>query len=542
MGEREFPFDLRLVVLPIAAGAAAVVLNQARGPFWANADPSYAYLFNSLLIVSGNAPFHLDHPGTPLQIAGAAVVYLLTPFAGADARLAAVFQDPERFLRILYHTVLVSHCLALAVLGHVASRVLRSVRAALIAQSTPLLSYYFLWALSAYQPEPVLLILTTALSIAVLLWLRRAESQGDRDGFAIVMGMIVAVAVATKITALPLLVIPLVLYGLSPALFRFLLAFVVTFLIAIAPMLSEAGRALSWYAQILTHTGRYGEGSAGVLEVGRYAFALRALVRLDLVCFALVIGTVILTLLGRPPIDERLKALSPRMRVILAILAVQGLQLLLVAKHPDNHYLIPATGLVALAFALAWTEAERRLGTRGAINNSALLLLAGAVAVVRMSGPGHLAPWGDYAYAVREARRAREGVRALNSDRTVPEGRAVLVQFYGSSSPAFALKFGDMTSGGIFGPRLCGIWGPQGVFYNLWTREYGTLCGPLTAAAVAHRADAGAEIWFRGMSLAGEFADLRPAEFDLKPLRAVSSPVGEVVYGAFARATPATRP
>ena len=528
-------FDPRFALIPAAAALAAIAMAGARGPFWANADPSYPYLFNSLLILSGSAPRLVEHPGTPVEVAGAVVVGLSTPLHSTQSRVRTVLRDPERFLRILYTTVLLSYCLTLAVLGQVASRVLRSVRAGLITQATPFLSFHFLWALASYQPEPALLILTAVLSIIVLLWLHRAESLGDRDGFAILLGMTVALAVATKITALPLMAIPPILYGRSRAVFRFLAAFAVTFLAALAPMLPGAGRALSWYASILTHTGKYGEGSAGVIQVRDYLFALGALVWLDLVCFGLLAGTAAFLVLDRPRTEGGRANLTPRNRVVVGILVVQVVQLLIVAKHPDNHYLIPATSLAALAFALTWTAAESRFGMTPAISNSALLVLAGGISVFRMAGPGHLAPWGDYAYHLRTARRSQDRVRALNADQAA-RPNTILVQFYGSSTPALALKLGNLTSGDLLAPQICALHGPQAIFYNLWTREYDTLCGPLTAADVVQRANSGVEIRFRGLRLAGIYDAMRPTEFNLQPESEGRLPTEEVVYRAVVRA------
>src|SRR5436190_476129 len=65
----------------IAAFAAVVpvwaaLLWGARGPsyLWFNMDPSYAYLLNSLRVAEGHSPTHTDHPGTPVQVAGAGVI------------------------------------------------------------------------------------------------------------------------------------------------------------------------------------------------------------------------------------------------------------------------------------------------------------------------------------------------------------------------------------------------------------------------------------------------------------------------------------
>lgn len=63
-------------VIPAIFLFVALQLTKVSGQQWlgSNFENSYTYLFNSLLIVKGEPPFHVDHLGTTTQVFGAAVL------------------------------------------------------------------------------------------------------------------------------------------------------------------------------------------------------------------------------------------------------------------------------------------------------------------------------------------------------------------------------------------------------------------------------------------------------------------------------------
>ena len=65
-----------LLIVPLIALIGIRDLTEKKGPLWLspNLDPSYVYFLNSLLILHGQPPAHIDHPGTPVQLIGAAVL------------------------------------------------------------------------------------------------------------------------------------------------------------------------------------------------------------------------------------------------------------------------------------------------------------------------------------------------------------------------------------------------------------------------------------------------------------------------------------
>ncbi len=77
--------------------AIGLFIANVEGPYYGKSrfDPSYAYLFNALDIEQGVAPFLIQHPGTTVQLVGAAVLRVrwwienrnLAPTSHRDKRL-----------------------------------------------------------------------------------------------------------------------------------------------------------------------------------------------------------------------------------------------------------------------------------------------------------------------------------------------------------------------------------------------------------------------------------------------------------------------
>jgi hypothetical protein len=67
---------LLLSLIPIVVFFSSLYLKEKTGPYYYghNFDPEYAYLLNSLMILNSQIPYHVDHPGTPLQVLGSLVI------------------------------------------------------------------------------------------------------------------------------------------------------------------------------------------------------------------------------------------------------------------------------------------------------------------------------------------------------------------------------------------------------------------------------------------------------------------------------------
>jgi hypothetical protein len=420
-----------------------VGLDQARGPAWLGADydPEYMYLLNALNLVELEAPAHYDHPGTPLQLVGAAVIWILHRLTGTPAATfrGAVLGDPEFFLTGIAVALLGAFALATAVLGWTALRATRSLGWAVGAQLAPFLLLATLRTLGRVTPEAALLPVATALAAATLATLTRADSpRHARD--PLLLGALAGLGVATKVTFLPVTLVALAaVRGVRPRLLMAAAA-LATFGLATLPVLRHAGAALRWFTSVALRAGVYGEGAPTVIDPRAFPAAVRDLILAEPV-FAAFVTVTVGVLIVRPRGSG--KTVSS---VLAAVAAADVLQLALAGKgFGGTRYLVPAGALAGLNVCLlvTVTGAIRSPRVRGVL---AALIVAGSI--------GGLGVQLARTIDLRRSLVARQAGQRhlLEAARSVPD--ALVVPLYGAPSPAVGLFFANFFAGGRYTREL----------------------------------------------------------------------------------------
>ena len=418
----EFP---AIFMLPALFLAAEFTMRAHGLPywFWDNLDPSYIYLLNGMHILQGVAPGHVDHPGTPVQVLVALVLWLSG--AGSPGVIGnAAFLDAETLLARTSTVIFVLDAGAMVVLGWTVWRRMGALAPALFAQTAPFITPLALKQGIGVKPEPLLL-------FAVLLLAAAMTQQALRPGrwplFA--MALVVGFGTACKVTFAPLGLAPLVLLPDWRRRWLYVGLAALSLLFFIAPALGAIGHMLRWFEGLTIGSGIYGAGPPTVIDPHRFP---RAFVQLffgrPLFLTVYVLGAAIVVLGWYQRRGWGLAA-SPGERALAGGLLAQLAQLLLVAKHPSAHYALPAfelTGPVAAFLWLAAGEFEApprrarlfRLAYGGGL---ALVVAAQAVATVRQD---------------RELARDRDGSMSIVMARDFPRCANIFRDL--SSSPAMA--------------------------------------------------------------------------------------------------------
>jgi len=453
-----------LLVLPLLFALNALWLARERGPLWLgqNSDPSYQYLFNSLLILNGQPPCHIDHPGTTVQTLGAVLLSATTPGRDRDEQTSAILADPERALCRLHAFFLVLSALALAVAGLLVLERTGSVALAWALQLTPLLQPGTYRATLYVAPEALLVPLTVL--FLALLAVRETTPESPATNrpeilINIFLGLLAAAGLVTKITFAPLCLLPLLVQRSWRGAAWTGGAMVAGTALYLVPIYSQLPRMFAWFTQLATHQGIYGGGEAGFVDVAAFPKNVLLLAISDRVfAVAIVVGWVVagVALAGRPG-GERPRRL---VRLVLMTTAVQVLGVLLVAKHPRPHYLLPVALLSALD--LVWLI---QLGRELPLPRRRRPLLAGAgvaLAAATVLVAGDVARLGHELHAAREDQlRQTRRTDELTSD-------GIRVDYYRSSSLPFALYFGNSFAWRLYGGRLEQLH-PHRVFLNIST-------------------------------------------------------------------------
>jgi hypothetical protein len=502
-----------LAVVPVATLLLGPVLDLVRGPAWLGADydPEYKYLLNAVNLLELAPPGHHHHPGTPLQAGGAVLIWLAHRLTGAPAGTARqdVFARPEFFLAVIAQALIVAQAVATGVLGWLGARLTGSVSWAVSAQLAPFLVLASVESLGRVTPEPALLVVGTVLAAVGLAALGRGAGDASGPPWPWLLGALVGLGVATKVTFAPALLVALALVEGTRARVRVAATALAVLALCLLPLVGRLPTVVAWFVGVAVHGGGYGTGPSTVVDVLRFPRAGFRLVAGEPLFFALWLVTLAVLLANRRrPGDGRHGPVDRAHRALAAVLVAELVQVGLAAKAGGVlRHLVPAAALAGLHLCLLGVLVgpsgrlpHRRRWSRG---------LAAAL------GLGLFFQAGLVAGLARELLRRQAAQRTIHAfGRTLPG--SLVVPLYGAPSPALAFAIGNLYAGGRYdrelhasyagtvlfaGPHLFDGWevGPAGpAFLRSEGDTYLQLgAGPLSSAQIAPWARSG-RLWFLG--------------------------------------------
>lgn len=369
-----------LLLLPAVFLLAAFWLRASAGPFWLwfNLDPDHVYLMSSLTLGEGHPPGHVDHPGTTVQTIGAAVLKAAMPGATAAERATRAIGDSEHYLAIMAAVQVTLVALAMLAAGAVAFIASGRLVEAMLLQSGPLLIGLVLKHAPHVKPEPMLVAAMMLFMAMLAASLREDWLERYRDRLAGGLGVLAGFILATKITAAPVLVLPLFVLGRWRAVIVYGALSVIALALFLVPIWPVLGRMAEWIGSIAMGSGAYGAGAGQVVDLAAYPGHVRKLLARPLFHGPLILAIGLV-------IWSRWRALpKAEIRLLTGIAVAQLLHVLLVAKHPSAHYLIPSYVLGGLTL----------------------------MTVHRLAVGGHLGPWTMHPWARRGALAVVVGIVA----------------------------------------------------------------------------------------------------------------------------------
>ncbi|NEO20964.1 MULTISPECIES: hypothetical protein [unclassified Moorena] len=475
-----------LFIIPVIFAVISLIIRQEFGPYWLgiNSDPEYAYLLNFLNIIQFQTPGHTDHPGTTLQVFGAIVIQItyfiqyLTNSVVSNIT-ESVLQNPEFYL-ITVNTILlliITSCLLLV--GLVAFAFSQNIALSLLLQLGP-----FLWTplqeSTRVRPETLLLSLTQVLVILLLFYLYSERARLPK--FALAIGIVLGLGISTKVTFIPMILVIMLL----PGWFQKGLAIfttIVTFFITTSPIFSQYPRLFNWLTSIATHTGHYGSGNPGLVDISNLPSTFINLIPQDRFFFYTVglsvLNFFIVTVwfwLARPTLQNfdlqhKYSPIVPVQKLYLlylCLLLIIGFQIMLTLKHPATHYLIPSMGLCSLLIWVQVTLFEQQLTTL--LQPSIYAKLSLLVLTVYVTASAAV----TYQLMLQDKnshQSYRGEIKTINQLIKQNYNNCIHVRYYRSSDRQYALKFGNDFASNRFSKVLEYSF-PDGFFYNIWSRKY----------------------------------------------------------------------
>ena len=484
---------LCLLIMPAVILLAGVLVERLHGPSWlgANLDPEYAYLMTFVNILHRTPSGMMLHPGTTLNMYGSGIIwggYRARLLAGATESLQRdVLGNAEVYLDYVCMALVSMAAISCLLSGILVLASGRKWSQALLIQSTPVFFAACLVALSKTVPENMLVSIGLLLAgwLCVMVCPDRLTSKPWHAG---VLGLLIGFGVATKVTALSwlgLLWIVPSLAGLGVALGGVALAFCLGTLPIWPQYLDLAG----WLGRSVTHAGKYDTGDVGVPALAdmasNFVDALRAEpVFIVLACMLIGLSVVFVLkyLCGSKSDSHRAK-----MRVSLAFGTTVLLQLVLVTKQFEAHYLVPAMMLVPVGLLLLFSRRRPVVGANCFSNPRIVISLATIVvglALLRLSA---------WARDVDVKLKASHEIDRIISEQ-YPDCQVIS---YYRASGRYALAFGAEWTQWLHAESLSEMY-PSAIFYDMWRDRFYGYDGSHTRASIRARLRCGERILLRG--------------------------------------------
>ncbi|HYZ74869.1 MAG TPA: hypothetical protein VE641_17450 [Chthoniobacterales bacterium] len=507
---RAFVSGFLFLLIPVTFLVTVRQLTKAKGPQWLpfTFENPYNYLFNSLLLLKGQAPYSIDHPGTTTQVLGA-IILRASSLASNDDLIKKVLQQPEHYIRILHWALLIFTVLVLWLVPWLTAGASGSRIIGLLIQAPSLFFGTLLWYGILFGPDLMLVpfSVTAVCCCTLLVILSRFEDHSFLLGIgggsaasssprrvrtpaiAAVTGLVCALGIATKLTFFPLIFISMLCCRSRRNLLAFAISFIVGLAFAFLPIYSQLSRLLTWTFNLGIHSGRYDTGSIGLPPSGVYIDSLLNLVQTEpLVIVIPIVATIVLlsfSILSRSGPHPNKVARN----TALVLLLIQVISVFLIAKEMGIHYLIPlslTTGLNLVLLFQACREIDRP-NFRKAIGWITLvaLLAFGGVSFVEGTLDRYEGLTEDRRDLVRLYRHAEEVTR-----------NDVRVDYFFSDSPTYPLCYGNDWAGGAFGSLLSTLY-PNRLFLDVFNSQFKTFTEWITPEEIRKKYD---HLYFFGRS------------------------------------------
>ena len=435
-----------------------------------NSDPGYAYLFNGLLLLDRHSPYHIDHPGTPLQALIAVLVYLqwcymkLIGAVNPDV-VVAVMSDPERFLLFISRVLLALNVVAVFFIGKKVLSLTKSTYLAIFCQCSLLTYGIFGTKLLFPAPEALLAFLSLALLTTLLPLMFKGDlASKDETKIAIFAGAIFGIGMAVKFNFLPMAGLLLLLNGTRNRLIALAVA-LGAWVIGVLPIIKKLSLLWTWIYNLVTHTGKYGIGDKGIFDTAAILPRLKSLIEgYPFFYFALILFASYLAYAAARYIvctskesPEKKATQSHTFKVILILLGVCLIQTVIVLKHFGQHYMIPVLPIAFIGISVLIQALLKNQSSLGLVIKTFFVITT--IALITYSSSSLFG-------ALRPQRIDRNlSVKQIQSELAKYHNPLVLTT-YGCYLPQCALMFGIEYAPGLdkkIPPFLTNYYG-----FNVW--------------------------------------------------------------------------
>jgi len=440
-----------------------------------NYDPAYVYLINSLNLAKGVLVSHIDHPGTSVQLIGALIIKTLYYFQGVKADIVEdVFFRPEFYLIRMNFIFVLLNSIVLAILGFVSFKKIGNIYKALFLQLTPFgfsVIYYKITDVTAEAMIVFSVILYVTVIISYIYENELSESKSLR--YAVLFGLVCGFGMVSKILFFSLLIIPVLLIKKFSNKIILLSVSILTFTIIFYSAVHTEGISFfaHWILNLITHSGRYGEGNEDFIETTNMVSNLNSIfIKNPLFTLSYLLISTLLILSFFKSFKLKIKN-NKNYTLLVGLFLTMTLHTIIVLKHFGVHYMIPVfllsiTGLfVSLGI---YSDIVPVLNSRKKIYFSVITLFVLIFTVYNFTIIRK--DRREFNYTKYESYKIENYIKENYND-------PIVVCTYGCSDKAFALYIGNSYAGiktTEYNKILINQF-PNHLMYNRWINKFDDL-------------------------------------------------------------------
>lgn len=367
-------YTFGLVLLPLFLLLINIQLSNNSGPYSVRAfDPDYIYLINGTLMGSTtlNVP-HIDNPGTPLHVVGALSTRIAHLFSGSSPYFEDVLENSDKYLNITNLTLVVLVAFMSFVIGLLVFRLTNNILLALLVQITPFCSLTLITGMTRLYPEPYSLIAIFSLTYLVIKYYYDDNSAKDLKKYALQLGLVCGLGLSFKFDLISFYLLPfLFLPGLKIKL-RFILIGLLSFFLFAFPVLFDLKFIFLWLKSLLTHTGKYGSGESGLIEINSFIENFKTIFNFYSGfkwVLIVAIAAFLFNIVYKPKQNKKLN------KILASSIVTMLFHVFIVSKHFSLNYMIPIVAFFAIPVFLTIESTNKLLPQLKKYMYAAVLIL-----------------------------------------------------------------------------------------------------------------------------------------------------------------------
>ncbi len=433
-------------------------------------DPESAYLFNGLNIAMLKSVGLYEHPGTTAHSFNAVVISVVHQFRHNGTDLETdVITNSEFYIEALRSSYIILNALLLYLLGVTALALLKNIWLALSLQLVPFLSTTLVEEISTKIAPEQLLFSSSMLLIVIVLKYYTSSNQKSKV-FPVLFGFLCGFGLVSKFTFLPMLVIPFIILKGKWNKFIYIVTIIPSFIFFTLPAAPAYKLMIKWYLALGSHTGTYGQGEKGFINLQMY---LQSLIELSIfnkaLSIAILSSLLLLLVILFSSLLKKNSLKKEETRYVAALFTALAGSVVMVAKHyHSNHYLFPALSMTTLVFVFIYLwffPVGRQEVANKRYKFIAPAMFAGFLLLTLLNIPYLTLAYEGYRLSNKST---DETMARIENDY---KGYVKTYYYPGSFNEMSQLRWGNVYARRYHTDALMKLY-PEGLFYNVWEKNF----------------------------------------------------------------------